>query len=232
MSRSRAFSSLALCLAALVPLPAISGTVMLTGIGGMANVPVKSLKELRFRNVVRQQYDFSCGSAALATLLTYHYQHPISEQDAFKAMYETGDKEKIRKEGFSMLDMKRYLDNAGYPANGFRASLDKLAEVGIPAIVLLNLNGYMHFVVVKGVSQKEVLVGDPASGLRSLPRSQFESSWNGILFVINDPKDNMIARNSFNNQAVWQQRSLAPLGLALSRDSLATFSLLLGKHEL
>ncbi|MEK8088925.1 C39 family peptidase [Thermithiobacillus plumbiphilus] len=229
MFRSSVIASLGLL--ALTVMPATAGTVMLTGIGGMANVPVKSLKDLRFRNVVRQQYDFSCGSAALATLLTYHYKHPISEQDAFKAMYETGDKEKIRKEGFSMLDMKRYLDNAGYPANGFRASLDKLAQVGIPAIVLLNMNGYMHFVVVKGVSEKEVLVGDPASGLRSLPRKAFEDGWNGILFVINDAGSMAIARNTFNTRDTWQQRRTAPLGLALSRESLATYSLLLGKHD-
>ena len=231
MFRSSIVVSLGLGLFALTVMPAAAGTVMLTGTGNLANVSVKSLKDLRFRNVVRQQYDFSCGSAALATLLTYHYQHPISEQDAFKAMYETGDKEKIRKEGFSMLDMKRYLDAAGYPANGFRASLDKLAQVGIPAIALLNMSGYMHFVVVKGVSEKEVLIGDPATGLRTLPRKQFEDSWNGILFVINDESSMPIARNTFNNRDAWQQRRAAPLGLALSRESLATYSLLLGKHD-
>ena len=40
--------------------------------GGTFSVKVLSLKELRLRAVVLQQYDFSCGSAALATLLSYH----------------------------------------------------------------------------------------------------------------------------------------------------------------
>ena len=49
---------------------------------------VESLKERAFRYTVRQQYDFSCGSAALATLLTYHYATPTDEEDTFKAMFD------------------------------------------------------------------------------------------------------------------------------------------------
>ncbi|WP_449406271.1 C39 family peptidase, partial [Massilia phosphatilytica] len=72
--------------------------------GARFDVPVKSMRELRFTSTTRQQYDFSCGSAALATLLTYHYGHPISETVAFKAMWDNGDQAKIRREGFSLLD--------------------------------------------------------------------------------------------------------------------------------
>src|SRR4029077_10081261 len=66
----------------------------------------KSLLDSRFKNVVRQHYDFSCGSAAVATLLTYNYGHPVEEMNVLNAMYEAGDKAKIRREGFSLLDMK------------------------------------------------------------------------------------------------------------------------------
>ena len=69
-------------------------------------MPVKSYKEIVFGDVFRQQYDFSCGSAALASLLTYHYQTPSSEQDIFKSMYDKGDKEKIKEKGVEMQDHK------------------------------------------------------------------------------------------------------------------------------
>src|SRR3546814_13412897 len=62
--------------------------------------------DIPFRSVIRQRYDFSCGSAALATLLTYHYGAPTSEAMPFRAMWEKGDREAIRKVGFSMLDMR------------------------------------------------------------------------------------------------------------------------------
>ncbi len=141
---------------------------------GSAGMKVKTLMDLRFQRVARQQYDFSCGSAALASLLTYHYNRPIDERQVLTAMFETGDREKIKKAGFSLLDMKKYLHSIGLKAEGYRASLDKLTRVGVPAIVLINSKGYLHFVVVKGATKDRVLIGDPASGVKSLPREEFE----------------------------------------------------------
>jgi hypothetical protein len=102
----------------------------------IGSMPVKSMKDLRFQATLRQQYDFSCGSAALATLLTHHYATPTSEQDAFKSMFLSGDQQKIRREGFSLLDMQRFLKSRGFTANGFQLPLDKLIEAKLPAIVL------------------------------------------------------------------------------------------------
>ena len=69
----------------------------------------------------------------------------------FERMYASGNRAKIRAEGFSLLDMRRYLRSVGYEADGFELPLDKLLEEGVPAIVLLNDRGYRHFVVVKGL---------------------------------------------------------------------------------
>jgi predicted double-glycine peptidase len=96
---------LVLLLASLAALPAVQAGKVDPPVeaGGTYSVPVTSMKELRFRGTTRQQYDFSCGSAALATLLTSHYGFPVSEEDVFKEMYARGDKDKIRREGFSPL---------------------------------------------------------------------------------------------------------------------------------
>src|SRR5580658_2885474 len=95
-----------LCLASAAD-PAAAGEIAIDSAGFVYTAPVTTLKELRFRRVVKQAYDFSCGSAALATLLTYHYNYPVLEDSVLKAMFAEGDKEKIRKEGFSMLDLKK-----------------------------------------------------------------------------------------------------------------------------
>ena len=50
-------------------------------------IPVSSLEERRFATVIRQKYDFSCGSAAVATLLKYHYGLSLDEEDAFRGMW-------------------------------------------------------------------------------------------------------------------------------------------------
>jgi len=192
--------------------------------GGFNNVQVTSLKELRFKNTIRQEHDFSCGSAALATLLTYHYEDPVTEKQVFDAMFEIGDQKKIEREGFSLLDMKRYLERNGYHADGYFANLNKVAEVRIPVIVLINNGGYLHFVVIKGIDEEKVLIGDPATGTRTLPRTEFESIWtNKLVFVIHDKKS--IALAAFNRNSDWKVREKSPLGAAISRDSLGAFSL-------
>lgn len=187
------------------------------------NVDVKSYKEQRFKRVVRQQYDFSCGAAAVATLLSYHYQRPTTEQVVFQDMFNRGDKEKIQRDGFSLLDMKSYLETNGYRADGYRVPLDKLADANVPAIVLTNTRGYLHFVVVKGVTQDKVLVADPAMGNRVVPREEFEAVWNGIVFVILDNSE--MAQAFFNAERDWQVKEKAPIGNGRRGQDLGFFTL-------
>lgn len=205
-----------------------AGTVTIPGgAGGTFTVNrVTSLKEARYRSTIHQQYDFSCGSAALATLLTYHYQDTVSEPEVFRWMFENGDQAKIQRMGFSLLDMKSYLEAHGYQADGYYMSLDKLAEAGVPAIVLINLKNYRHFVVVKGVTDKRVLVGDPSAGVKIIPRDEFEKIWNGLVFVIRNK--NTLTENNFNRMAEWRGvRQKAPLAMALTNTDLANITMLL-----
>ncbi|SFG65937.1 hypothetical protein SAMN05518865_115136 [Duganella sp. CF458] len=199
-------------------LPAFAAQAADFSAGGASFVlPVTSLKEARFRTTVRQQYDFSCGSAALATLLSHHYDFPVTEQEIFRDMFVGGDQPRIRREGFSLLDMKRYLATRGFTADGFEQPLDKLAQAGLPAIVLVADNGYRHFVVVKGVQGGRVLLGDPAGGTRALSRQGFEAIWqNRLLFVIHGRP----GKARFNELAEWRVAPQAMLSDGILRDSL------------
>lgn len=224
MRRMRKLLAGAVVAACAIPAPVLhAGAVEVPTPAGPLNVSVTSLKEARFQTVVPQRYDFSCGSAALATLLTYHYGAPVSEAQTFESMYKVGDKPKIHKEGFSLLDMKRFLESIGIKADGFEMDVDQLTEVGIPAIVLLNVGGYKHFVVVKGIRGEEIVVGDPAQGVNILRRRDFDAMWNGIAFVIRQDID--VARRNFNAERDWDVRAKAPFGTALRRDGLASFAM-------
>jgi len=190
--------------------------------GMRVGMPVKSMKDLRFQATLRQQYDFSCGSAALATLLTHHYGVPTSEQDAFQYMFMSGDQQKIRREGFSLLDMQRFLKSRGYTADGFQLPLDKLIEAKLPAIVLISDKGYHHFVVVKGAEDGRILLGDPSRGTRTIPRERFEEMWsNRILFVIHQGPNKPL----FNQTADWRVAPRAPLNNGLGPAIDTTYSL-------
>ncbi|MFT4025599.1 MAG: C39 family peptidase [Novosphingobium sp.] len=155
-----------------------------TGAGGNYRVAIMSWAEIPFRSVVAQQFDFSCGSAAVATLLTYHYGRPTPERPVFAAMWAAGDQAAIRRSGFSMLDIKQYLDGIGLRTEGYRLSIEQLARLDRPGIIILDFNGYRHFVVVKGIARGQVLIGDPMRGLSRYPLAEVAARWNGVLLTV------------------------------------------------
>jgi len=108
----------ALCLgmANFLTVSAGAGSLFLDGVGfgsSAVTMDVDSFQEKKYKATFAQQYDFSCGSAALATLLTYNYNIRVTEQDVFKNMIENGDKKVISESGFSLLDLKNFLTRHG-----------------------------------------------------------------------------------------------------------------------
>tara|TARA_B100000700_G_scaffold21944_1_gene21273 strand:- start:10079 stop:10777 length:699 start_codon:yes stop_codon:yes gene_type:complete len=211
--------------------PAWAGPVTIVSPFGSFKVKAESLNELRWESVVRQQYDFSCGSAAVATLLTYHYERPTSEAEVFESMINRGDADKIRTYGFSMLDMKQYLDSQGLNSDGFRVKLEDFIGIGLPAITLINTGGYKHFVVIKGMDDGNVLVGDPAVGTVVVPKEHFETLWTGT--VLGAREDMLLAKQYFNNDRDWQVRPNSPLQRGMQRSAIGSAMLPLpGRNEL
>ena len=192
----------------------------LTDGGMMFSVPVTSMKDIPFRTVVRQQYDYSCGSAALATLLHYHYNMPVTEAEVFKAMYAKGDQEKIRKVGFSLLDIKDYLASRGFQADGYKMTFDQLVKINRPAIAVVTAGAYRHFVVVKGARNGKILIGDPAGGLRTYSNAEFSQIWNGVIFAIHASSG---VTAPYNRDEEWSPWAVAPLGQPMGDASLLQF---------
>lgn len=145
---------------------------------------VATLRDLRYRDMVRQRYDFSCGSAALATLLNAGYGEDVSEPEMIRRMMVGTDPNRVVQQGFSMLDMKRYVESRGMKAQGFRVDAASLYRLRVPVIALLDLKGYKHFVVVKGAEAGRVFVADPALGHRVMNENDFTRGWNGIVLAV------------------------------------------------
>lgn len=146
---------------------------------------VQSIRERRFENLIAQETDFSCGAASLATILKYAYgRSDITEVDVLEGMFEVADQEVAERMGFSLLDLRNYVDSIGLRARGYEIEQDALDAVSIPVIVLLDLSGYQHFVVLKKVSGDRVYIGDPALGNKVMERSEFVEAWNNIIFAV------------------------------------------------
>jgi predicted double-glycine peptidase len=144
--------------------------------------PVRSLVEIRQERVVLQDWDLSCGAAALATLLRYQHREDVTEREVALGLIQRDEylanPDLLRlRQGFSLLDLKRYVDRRGYRGVGMgRLTLDDLVAKA-PIIVPVNLLGYNHFVVFRGMLGNRVLLADPAYGNRTMTVARFQQGW-------------------------------------------------------
>ena len=73
----------------------------------------------------------------------------------------------------------------GMRVRGYRLGDEKLRQVRVPTIVLLNIRGYQHFAVLRAIDRHDrVYLADPALGNRVITFQEFKESWNGILLAV------------------------------------------------
>ncbi|MDP2226004.1 MAG: C39 family peptidase [Moraxellaceae bacterium] len=154
----------------------------------MAERPIqmRPSSEQKFRGIVHQAYDYSCGSAALTTVLNGYLGRQFSEKQVMDGLLKFGETEKIvQRRGFSLLDMKRLVTALGHPSGGYKGSFEDLKKLDHPAIVPIHYAGFKHFVVVKKYHNGRVFVADPALGNISFAEARFEEVWdNNVMFIV------------------------------------------------
>ena len=144
--------------------------------------PVRSLLEIRHAGVMIQNWDLSCGAAALGTLLRYEFGESVTEKEIARGLISRGEyiehPELVQiREGFSLLDLKRYVQTRGYRGLGFgKLDLNDLIERA-PIMVPINALGYNHFVIFRGIMGDRVLLADPAWGNRTMTLDKFQRMW-------------------------------------------------------
>lgn len=151
---------------------------------------VKPLTYYKDRNVTKQGLDFSCGAAAAATIFNFYLGEAITEASVIETMFKTGDVDKIvERQGFSLLDIKRFAEAQGHRAAGYKTDVAGLLTLDRPSIVAIVLKDYKHFVVFRGIENGKVFVADPALGNTTLPLREFEQIWYGRIALVIEPKD-------------------------------------------
>lgn len=144
------------------------------------------MQELRTRGVVMQGHEYSCGAAALATLINLMGGN-VSERDMLAAIFgenlpvvKRGDKYELR--ALNLADLEKGARESGFKVLSFEALTDgsavKAVEELAPVVARLNLYGEkLHFVVVRGVSGGWAHIMDPGYGNFSVPLGTFVKSW-------------------------------------------------------
>ena len=165
----------------------LSALTLLLGPGFAFGGPVRSLQEIRQEGVIIQKWDTSCGAAALATVLTYSLHDPVSEREVATGMLRMTEPIKVKHQGgFSLLDMKHFVETRGLTGTGYRGmTLEQLLALQSPIVPILQY-GNPHFIVLRGLDTDGRLnIADPGFGNRTISVAKFESVWQGgIGFVV------------------------------------------------
>lgn len=153
---------------------------------------VRSWRTLQRQNVVMQQSDYSCGAAALATVIRYYWGDEVTEKEFLEVIIESvisRDELKDRVEnGLTMTDLRLAAVEKGYLASMGRRSLAQLAESRIPVIVRIEKDGYDHFVVFRGMADDRVFLADPIRGNLRISVEEFATQWtDGAILVVVKP---------------------------------------------
>jgi predicted double-glycine peptidase len=145
-------------------------SALLNTYSAQGTVPLKSWKTLRDVRIVKQDLDYSCSAASLATLLNEFYGQSVTEEALLKAM----DKGDLRA---SFEDMQRALPQFGFKAQGFAASYEQLMRLKAPVLVYLKHRKDDHFSVLRGIDANTVWLADPSLGNRTYSKAQFLEMW-------------------------------------------------------
>lgn len=185
--------------------------------------PVRTWKACRDRNVVLQRFDYSCGAGALATLMRYYFDDPVSEEEILLDILGSLTPAQVRdreENGLSLLDLKRSAERRGYQAAGVGLNYKSLKQLQGPVLIHMERENYKHFAVFKGIRGDRVELADPSRGNVRLPVSRFARQWSGVALVLGKkgfglPRSYPLAPDDGESVRLEMQtarRSLIPVG--------------------
>ena len=139
----------------------------------VGTLPVTTWKQLRDADLEKQDLDYSCGSAATATILRSFYGKEIYEKDVLDEVSRIGDDGTA-----SFSDLQKAVKKFGFKAVGISANFEKLKTIKVPAVVYLRYRNKDHFSVIRGINhQGAVWLGDPSWGNMKFSEQQFKAMW-------------------------------------------------------
>jgi predicted double-glycine peptidase len=149
---------------------------------------VEDWRQLKRRNIVMQRHDYSCGAAAVATVVRYYWGDDVTEEYFLRMILATLSPAELQervKNGLTMTDLRLAAVRGGYQATIGRLTFDKLTNTKVPLVVGITFRGFDHFVVYRGWDGYYVYLADPIRGNIRLPAWEFVEQWqkNAVLVV-------------------------------------------------
>jgi predicted double-glycine peptidase len=147
----------------------------------------KSYLDMKYQYTVRQRRDFTCGAAALATMLKFHYDMPVTEEMLFfmiASRYKPTEFRAKAEAGFSFEDLIFVSSQLGFNSQAAIVPLGELTKLNGPIIIKIDWREIDHFVVLRKKTADLAYVSDPLVGDIAFNNSEFESAFKGEALAV------------------------------------------------
>jgi ATP-binding cassette subfamily B protein len=161
--------------------------------------------------LVQQAEEMDCGAACLA-MVCKHYGIPMT-------LGKLRELANVTTQGATLDSLARAGESLGFTARGVQCTYDALLGLELPFIV--HWEGY-HYVVVYGISKRQVWVADPAVGFKKLSVEEFERGWSGTCLAFT-PGQNVVQLAASRSPWVRFVGYLKPYKRILAHLFMATF---------
>jgi ATP-binding cassette subfamily B protein RaxB len=123
--------------------------------------------------IILQTERAECGLACLAMVLSYFNYHT--------SLVELRKQHHISSNGLNLDNLVEISHDLHLSTRPLRLEVSMLKDLQMPCILHWNMN---HFVVLKEVRQKYIVVHDPANGLRKVPMEEVNKKFTGVALEV------------------------------------------------
>jgi ATP-binding cassette, subfamily B, bacterial HlyB/CyaB len=161
--------------------------------------------------LVEQAEEMDCGAACLA-MLCKHYSIPMT-------LGKLRELANVTTQGATLDSLARAGESLGFTTRGVQCTYEAILGFDLPFIA--HWEGY-HYIIVYGVSKKQVWIADPAVGFKKLSVEEFERGWSGTCLVFT-PGQSLVQMTAARSPWIRFIAFLQPYRKILAHLFLATF---------
>lgn len=203
--------------------------LLILGIFNLTSVKAIALpqpyRNLRYQGVVGQTSYYTCGPAAVATLLKNYYGINTSESEilelAHQAIKQSGEDPQKGK-GINALALQKALADQGIPAKGIKIAPETLSDYfnrgGVPLILHVT-NPQLHYVLAVGMVGDWVVIADPSWGRKIIHVKDLinDKGFEGVTLIPLTPRTLLSqVKQKQNNTLDWAKNRLQRLGRGIN----------------
>lgn len=141
--------------------------------------------------VILQTEVAECGLACLAMVSSYHGH--LIDLNTLRRQYP------ISLRGTTLQNLMQTADKMAFASRPLRLELEQLDQLQTPTILHWDMN---HFVVLKKVTKKYIVIHDPAQGSRRIPMAEVSKHFTGVALELT-PTSSFAPKKEVRKIPIW-----------------------------